>query len=375
MHAMLALVFLPIAGEGQTMHFVRPSATDPAITNYDSFHIAQACVLPRGRLLLFLPGTASAPSQYQEIIRAGASNGLHAISLQYVNGDTVAAICQGDSDTNTHAKVREEIVFGTDTSSRIEVDTRNGIEGRLVSLLEYLTNAFPAEAWGQFLGGSRDLVWSNIIAAGHSQGASHAAYIGKRCKVSRVVAIGNEADWVTGIGPAPWFYSTSATPVHRFMCFTHTNDILSQQTLTWDAMSVTGTSVHVEFTGIPFAGSHRLITALEPAFGTGWLAYHNAPVVDLYTPRTNGVPVLQYVWEWLLVGAVSIPRVAIAVSSNKEYALAFDAEHDAKYCIETTTNLTGSWELTELIVTNRSGLLTVTITNASPVSFYRILVE
>jgi hypothetical protein len=375
MYAMVAFAFLPIAGKGQTMHFIRPSATDPAITNYDSFHIALASAIPRRRLLLFLPGSGAAPSQYQEIIRAGSSNGLHAIGLQYVNGDTVSAICLGDGDTNTHAKVREEIVFGTNTSARIEVDARNSVEGRLVSLLRYLTNTFPAEAWAQYLGESNNLVWSNIVAAGHSQGASHAAFIGKKRRLNRVVAIGNEADWVTGLGAAPWFSWPPETPASRFLCFTHTNDILLQQSATWDAMEITGTSLGVEFNEIPFEGSHRLTTGLEPTVGTNWLAYHSAPVVDLYTPRTNGVPILQHIWEWLLVGAVTLPRFSQAASTSGGFEVTFNAEYDVKYHMQTTTNLAASWEATEQFVTNLTGHVTARLTNASRVTFCRIMVE
>ncbi len=357
------------------MHFIQPSSTDPAITNFDSSHVALASAAPRGRLLLFLPGSGAAPTQYLEIVRTGASNGLHAIGLQYVNGDTVSAICQGDSDTNTHAKVREEIIFGTNTSARIDVDVSNGIEGRLVSLLRYLTNSFPAETWEQFLGDSDDLVWSNIVVAGHSQGASHAAYLGKIRQVNRVVAVGNEADWVIGLGPAPWFSRPSATPVDRFMCFTHKNDILLAQSATWNAMGITGADVDVAFSGVPFEGSHRLITGLEPSAETNWLAYHSAPVVDLYTPRNNGVPVLQYVWEWLLLGAVTLPRITHSVSTSNGFEVAFDAEYDVHYRVYATTNLTTSWEWTEHIVSNRSGQVVVSLTNAYRIACYRIRVE
>lgn len=357
------------------MHFIRPSDADPAITNYDAFHIALASTIPRGRLLVFLPGTGGSPSTYQEILRTGASNGLHAIGLQYVNGETVSAICGGDSDTNTHAKVREEIIWGTNTSTLIDVDVPNSIEGRLISLLRHLTNAYPAEAWAQYLGTSNDLVWSNIVAAGHSQGASHAAFIGKKRRLNRVVAIGNEADWITGLGPAPWFSWPPETPVSRFLCFTHTNDMLLMQSATWNALGITGTNVGVEFNDIPFQESHRLTTGLKPAVGTNWLAYHSAPVVDLYTPRTNGVPILQYVWEWLLVGAVTVPQFSRTEPAGSGFEVTFHAEHDVTYHIQTTTNLAASWELSGQIVTNLSGQIAVSLTNESSIAFYRILVE
>lgn len=373
----LGIVFSCRDATPQVMHFIHPSETDAAITNFNAFHTALNSTggPPRNRLLVFLPGTGASPAQYQDVSRTAASNGLHSIGLQYVNGDTVASLCRDDPDTNCHAQVREEIICGTNTSSLIDVDVTNSIIYRLDALLRYLTNQYPTEAWQAFVDENGHVLWSNVVIAGHSQGASHAAFIAKSKTVSRAVLFGNEADWVTGLGAAPWFSRPSSTPTYRYLAFTHEQDLVASQFASWDAMSISGVAINVESSqGAPFDGSHRLVTDLAPAVGTNWLAYHSAPVVDLFTPRTNGDPVLRYAWEWLLAGPVVWPSLSLA-ATNADITLHFSAERDSRYAVQTSSNLIGSWQPSQLVVTNSTGAIELTLTNAGQHMFFRLSVQ
>ncbi|HOW97365.1 MAG TPA: hypothetical protein P5567_13060 [Kiritimatiellia bacterium] len=375
--AILPAALAALSAAAQSVHYVRPSDTNPAITNYDNFH---AAFIPTGAtsrtpLVLFLPGTGASPAQYEEFARRAASNGFHAIGLQYVNGDTVSTLCGGDSDTNCHARIREEILFGTNASPWVEVDPGNSVAGRLEALLRYLTNQYPAEAWGAYVEEDGRAAWSNLIVAGHSQGASHAAFLAKKEAVRRALLFGNEADWVTGLGAAPWFSWPSPTPTNRYIALTHRQDILLLQEATWTALGVAGTQVLAEASTDPACEwTHRLVTEVAPATGSGWLAYHSAPIADLYTPRSNGVPVLLPVWTWMLNGPASWPALNIQWS-NSGPVVSFAAEREARYRLQVAADLTAGWSNSAALVTNIDGWVDWVPPGGAPASFFRLGLE
>jgi hypothetical protein len=80
-----------LCGDAQDFHRVRPSETDPAITNFDGYQWAYINTnLPsRGQLLVFLPGTFAEPNIYREFLKTAANLGMHSIGLTYVNDQIV----------------------------------------------------------------------------------------------------------------------------------------------------------------------------------------------------------------------------------------------------------------------------------------------
>jgi hypothetical protein len=67
--------------------------------------------------------------------------------------------------------------------------------------------------------------WKRVIVAGHSQGAGHAAFIGKLFRVDRVLMFSGPQDYLDDLGePAPWQARNGATPPSRFFAFLNLDD-------------------------------------------------------------------------------------------------------------------------------------------------------
>lgn len=87
-----------------------------------------------------------------------------------------------------------EIIDGTDRSTKTSVNRANSIENRLNKLIEYLHVTYPTNGWGQYLASGTNVVWTNIIIAGHSQGGVHATMLAKTRLVYRCLMFAS-MDW------------------------------------------------------------------------------------------------------------------------------------------------------------------------------------
>lgn len=204
---------------------VSPHQTDPTIVTVHGPNIAvyDPQVASRHRLFLFLAGTNGKASASLKMDSVFANWGFHAISLDYE--DTVIAVsCAHSLDTTTFGRYRRAIVTGAPVSSIIKVDTANSILTRFTKLLAYLVKHDPDGGWGQYFSHGEP-VWRRIIVAGHSQGAGHAAYIGKMFRVDRVLMFSGPQDYMDNLHkPAPWQAQKSATPPSRFFAFLNLKD-------------------------------------------------------------------------------------------------------------------------------------------------------
>ncbi|HEV2487654.1 MAG TPA: hypothetical protein VGT08_19195 [Terracidiphilus sp.] len=100
----------------------------------------------------------------------------------------------------------------------------DSILNRLQKLLVYLVKQDPDGGWGEFVAGCQP-VWSRIVAAGHSQGSGHTAYLGRMFKLDKVLMFSGPQDYLNDLGePAPWQPSPSATPSSSFFAFLSLND-------------------------------------------------------------------------------------------------------------------------------------------------------
>lgn len=290
---------------------ISPAQTNAAITQNLSPHFAvnpAANVTAAQRLFVFLPGTGAPPNAYQDIVRFGASRGYHALGLTYVNDNAIEGLCGSSTDPDCAEDARREVITGASLSPLVNVDPANSIDGRLLSLLNFLVSTFPAEGWGQYVNNGA-VNWSLVTVAGHSQGAGHAAFMAKMRDLNRVVMFSGPAD--TGVAansPAAWTSLPNITPVARQFGFTHTADNLAPLSTVqrnWDAIDLDmfGATVSIDGASAPFANSHQLTTSAAPnPTPTGPTASptHGAPVVDSVTPRNaQGTPNFQPVWAYL----------------------------------------------------------------------------
>jgi hypothetical protein len=248
-----------------------------------------------GRLWLFLPGTGARPDQYSLLARRAAQLGFHSIHLAYINNQAVNSVCPGKEAT-CHEDMRREIITGEDTSPYTVVDPANSIVHRLVALLTYLDRLYPDEDWGRFLDAGRPR-WDLITVGGQSQGAGHAAFIGKLYSVARVVMF-------SGTEPAPWTSVPGATPPDRYYAIAHQLEpIYTPITRSWQNLGIPGSPVSVDSGPAAYQGAHQLFSTYRDCRGdpasNGY--YHNCESVDEYTPLLpDGTSLFQPVWDYLL---------------------------------------------------------------------------
>ena len=283
---------------------VSPVAGNSRVVRWVDDHLIWVQVPVRGtQIMMMLPGTNGLPENGRSIGRIAAEQGYRVIGLNYPDDVAVVVACASDPNPLCMEQVRAEIITGNSVSPYVTVDRDNSIGGRLIDLLRYLHQRFPSEGWDQFLEAGGGLRWEQIAVGGLSQGGGHAAYIAKLHEVPRVVMFGAPADGYNG-QVAPWMQA-GATPVTRYFGFKHVRDPFTSIEPNWLAIGLAafGIPSFVDTsTDDRFGGSHMLVTDALPATGTYEHA-HPSVFADGATPRrSDGSPVFDRVWRYLLGG-------------------------------------------------------------------------
>lgn len=153
-----------------------------------------------------------------------ANLGYHVVFLKYPN-DTAAATIRKASDPNAFEEFRMALIQGGHTKY-ISIERSESIENRLIKLLLFLKANRPKEEnWAQFLNEDGTIKWEAIAVGGQSQGGGHAALIGIKHRVARVICTGAPKDYNKKLAsPAAWYRKKSATPKGRFFAFNHHQD-------------------------------------------------------------------------------------------------------------------------------------------------------
>ena len=284
---------------------VSPESTDPSISSSGNSHYAyrDTRVESNHRLLVFLGGTRSAPSQYHKFCRTAADLGYHVINIDYPNS-IPGTICREET-SDCYVRYHSEMWFGENMSDRIDIDENNSLINRIVSLLKHLDVADPTLGWSEFLQDG-DLDWTKLFISGHSQGGGHAIFIGYEMKVARIISFAAPNDFnINTHHAATWLSNTPATSLTNFYIMEHSSDEIvspeEQYQILKDMDLLTlGDTVYVsgesEFT------THALITNLSPnpAAETGRLK-HNSMIVDAVIPAgEHEAAVIINAWKYLL---------------------------------------------------------------------------
>lgn len=112
-----------------------------------------------------------------------------------------------------------------DGRKAISIERPESIENRLIKVLQYLQQKRSRENWAQFLNEDGSIKWELIAVAGQSQGGGHAALIGIKHRVARVMCFGAPKDYSKRQNaPAAWYGQKSATPKGQFFAFNHHQD-------------------------------------------------------------------------------------------------------------------------------------------------------
>lgn len=274
---------------------IRPSLTDPEIRAFDEPHriYVDRDILvdhdpnkptDRHQLLLWLPGTFGNANGAQMFAKRAAEVGYHVVALMYPD-DVPASACANNPDNTSFETFRMAIIRGGQAVANrrvsISIPTHDGIESRLTMLLRFLQPRRPREDWGQFLNPDGSIRWGSVAVAGQSQGGGHAALIGIKHQVARVICFGAPKDYNRRIGaPAAWYLEASATPKDRFFAFNHYQD---PQGCTPDQLFANLTVL-----GLIPAGSVAQVDSESPPYRHKRALYTGFPLVKIEGENSPG---------------------------------------------------------------------------------------
>ena len=268
-----------------------------------------------GKLFVFLPGTGEPPESYSTLVEHSAGLGYAAVGLAYANDVAVNSVCSnrsaGADDPDCEEFVRSEIITGEDRSPLVEVARPDSIENRLLALLEYLQRNDTSTDWGRFVdGGAID--WSHVAVGGHSQGGGHAALLGNRARVDRVLLF-------SATEPARWTRKPGATPSSRYFGFAHASEVLFPAIVgSWDNLGLPAPLETVD-EALPASSSQQFVTARATCNGdASEPARHQCTSTDRFTPRdAQGGPEFAPVWNVMLTApGLAAPDVDVAVGAS-----------------------------------------------------------
>lgn len=284
--------FDPSASLTPTFVTVDPVQADSAATPGD-VHTAGVApqAVPTGKLVVFLPAPGHKSAEYQLLLTEAARLGHRALALAGPWDADVAALC--GPNVGCLEAVRRELLDGEDHSGKVTVKYADSLENRLAHALLWLQDHQTEAGWGQFLDGAKP-AWSQVIVAGHGQGAAEAMMVATWHSVSRVALLGGPAD-ADAQGPAPWL-ATHQTPSSQIHGFCHTQDPQAAQVLqAWTALGLGGKAdrVDVDATKPPYYDLRQLTTGVAADQPQDVIATDGA------TPVQAGVPRFAQVWRGL----------------------------------------------------------------------------
>jgi hypothetical protein len=153
-------------------------------------------VLVHPLLLVFLPGTGTPPEAVRTLVAAAADMGLHALALSYASSPLAVSHAdlwctrRGPGGNASFAsacnrQLHESVLFGAPSAAEGGGLWDLAEAEAVVPLLRENVRRLGWE--GMFLTMSGEVDWSRVVVSGHSQGASHAAYLSTRVRVRAAV--------------------------------------------------------------------------------------------------------------------------------------------------------------------------------------------
>lgn len=204
--------YVPIADSALTVAQILPSMTARGGETINDtlqgtfkrhYLVAPADGRPlRDELFVFLAGSGAEPQNFTWILNVAAAAGYRAVSLAYDNETSVAERCGvagdplcGSTNPDCERGLREEMIYGQDRSTCVDVPSADAIEHRLLRLLQYLAENTPASGAAGFLtAGGTAIDWSKMVVGGWSQGGGHAGMLARDHAVARTLYISKGAD-------------------------------------------------------------------------------------------------------------------------------------------------------------------------------------
>ena len=255
-------------------------------------------VVKRNKLVVMLASKGDVPSDFYAFDSFAAKAGFHVIGLNYNSAPSAKEACDSKTDPACYENVRRQVILGDALVPDIQVDTNHFIVRRLKDLLVYLNKNTTDENWGQFINQNGDIVWGNVIVAGHSEGATNAAYMGKLFKLDRVLCFAPVPEVMQyNKSMAPWVTSDGLTFQYNNYVFYQENDTQSFDSSFYKGIGYSeyGDKTYVEDFPYPFNLSRHLTTRFISDHN------HTITIKDDVTPfEPNGVSRFERVWAYML---------------------------------------------------------------------------
>ncbi len=294
----ISVTALPVIDE----YRVAPEATDPAITTQTIGDPVQYAYLPQNpllrkdRLFVFIPGTISTPSSYNDVCQTAAYSGYYSFAVAYSNISPVEAYAGLNPDDHTVENILEEFLTGNNTSNRLTVTRANSFENRIIKMIAFMDSLRPDQNWKQFLTQDQNLNWKKISVAGHSQGSDHAMYMSKKRTLFRAGFFAGPGNFKLRNGSYPSFMQEPGlTPPANLYGFNHTGDrvrLWRDVRETWQVIGVPGAPEDVDDKKVN--GAHQLTTSVPMN------DEHSGIVQDDPTPDdNNGNPIYALLWRYM----------------------------------------------------------------------------
>lgn len=264
------------------------------------------------RLFIFLVGTGGNPEGSEEILREGGRRGFHVISLAYRNLKSIDDYCNPyPNSADCAGNVRRDLIVGEKSdgsdgaSQLINVSRTDSILGRFDDVLAYLIAHHQDKGWQQFTTGN-GIDWSKVVVGGHSQGAGHAAYLGRIRKLARVGLLSGVYDQYTKDGvktPSAWLDGAKLTDNYCYFGFGNEKEYpnlngFASLKQSWVALGMTtsGPVTSVDDEGdppttvhAPTNNSHRMSTSV----------WRMKPGINAHVETVNN-PAFLPVWSYMM---------------------------------------------------------------------------
>lgn len=288
---------------------IKPGEIDPAVPASAAAHFVafDPGATMRDQLFVFMAGNQILPADVSLIAKQAASNGFHAISLDYARDVRVPTLCEKDADEQCYEKVRSETIDGSDRTPLVNVSKANSITERLAKLLSFLASTYPADGWSAYVKDDAP-VWTKIRLGGQSEGGTHATLIARDREVARLCVLEAPVDLMTSATGerrlAPWI-KVGATPAERIYGFRHvrsSSPLAPAFPLAFTALGLDklGVAVDADTSRPPYEMSHHLTTAATPVDDKQANLTHRSVVQDRAAPMTaDGKPLFAPVWQYL----------------------------------------------------------------------------
>lgn len=316
-----AFLLATVAYAEVTTFPVIPSKTDPAIKHFNEPHwiYVDRDILvehkvdrapDRHELLLWLTGTGGKGRAAEGFSHLAADLGYHVVTLMYPN-DIPASVCANDSNPKSFEDFRMTIIQGGvaalyDGRKAMTIERAECIENRLIKLLQHLQKLRPKENWTQFLNENDSIKWESVAVAGQSQGGGHAALIGIKHRVARVMCFGAPKDYSKRLkASAAWYGEESATPKGLFFAFNHHQDpkgctpeqlLANLKALALDAF---GPAAEVDSESFPYRHA-RIIYTGYPAVTITGVESEGAKTAHGSAIATKNAERWKQVWTYML---------------------------------------------------------------------------